>query len=77
VRTSDVTDLSTLPVILSVAEAAKVLRLSRSQAYEYVNRGIIPCIRLGNSIRIPKARLAALLTGDTAMAESAADVSAT
>lgn len=39
-------------VFLTVPEAAKILRLKRSTAYEYVRQGIIPSVRLGRFIRI-------------------------
>ncbi|MEW5763313.1 MAG: helix-turn-helix domain-containing protein [Bacillota bacterium] len=49
--------LTSLPDFLTVEEAAKILRLKRSTAYEYVQQGIIPAVRLGRFVRIPKARL--------------------
>lgn len=49
--------LENLPVFLTVEEAAEILRLKRSTAYEYVLQGIIPSIRLGHFIRVPKARI--------------------
>ncbi|NSW84494.1 MAG: helix-turn-helix domain-containing protein [Syntrophothermus sp.] len=39
-------------IFLTVPEAAKILRLKRSTAYEYVRQGIIPSVRLGRFIRI-------------------------
>ena len=45
--------------LLTVAEAAKVLRLSRSKLYVHVIAGDIPSITLGRSRRIPAAGLAA------------------
>ncbi|AKX94980.1 helix-turn-helix domain protein [Moorella thermoacetica] len=50
-------ELKNLPVFLTVEEAAKTLRLKRSTAYEYVQQGFIPSIRLGHFIRVPKARI--------------------
>lgn len=66
-RPGEVIDLSTLPVILSVPEVAKVMRLSKSQAYEYVHQGLIPCVKLGKSIRVPKAALLRFLEGKPAV----------
>ncbi len=45
--------------LLTVAEAAKALRLSRSKLYVHVIAGDIPSITLGRSRRIPAAGLAA------------------
>ena len=45
------------PVLLTVPETAKVLRISRNLAYDLVRQGEIPAIRLGRVIRVPRARL--------------------
>jgi len=46
------------PVTVTVREAAHMLGLSPSQAYELVHRGIIPVVRLGpRSTRVPVAAL--------------------
>ncbi|WP_307402686.1 helix-turn-helix domain-containing protein [Desulfofundulus luciae] len=50
-------EIEAMSAFLTVEEAAGILRLKRSMAYEYVRQGIIPSIRLGNFIRVPKARL--------------------
>jgi excisionase family DNA binding protein len=46
---------------LSVEEAAEARGISRALAYEAVQRGEIPSIRIGKRILIPKARLNDLL----------------
>lgn len=38
--------------ILTVAEVADILRVSRVQAYNLVKKGVIPSLRLGRNIRI-------------------------
>jgi len=43
-----------MPVFLTVEEAARLLRLRRSHAYELVRRGVIPSVRLGGFIRVPR-----------------------
>ncbi len=43
-----------LPLFLTVYEAAELLRLKRSTAYELVRQGVIPSCRLGRFIRIPR-----------------------
>jgi excisionase family DNA binding protein len=51
-------DTTTHPLTLTVEQAAKVLGISRSTAYELVHTGDIPSLRLGRRIVIPTARLA-------------------
>lgn len=47
--------------LLTVPEAAKMLRISRNLAYELVARNELPAIRLGRVIRVPKHGLEAWL----------------
>jgi excisionase family DNA binding protein len=49
---------------LTVEEAATLLGISRAFAYEAVNNGQIPSIRIGRRILIPKAALQRLLAGE-------------
>lgn len=49
------------PAVLTVEEAAKVLRIGRSAAYEAARRGELPVIRLGRSLRVPRHRLEQML----------------
>lgn len=42
---------------LTVEEAAALLKLKRSTAYELVRRGEIPSFRVGRFIRIPREAL--------------------
>jgi excisionase family DNA binding protein len=53
--------LADLPPVLTVDEAAKILRLSRGSAYEGCRTGAIPCLRVGRTIRVPTARLLELV----------------
>jgi len=48
---------------LSVAEAAKILGISRNTAYELVKQKQIPYIRFGKRILIPRKRLEQILEG--------------
>lgn len=41
-------------LLLTVSEAARVLRISRNLAYELVARGDLPAVRLGRVIRVPR-----------------------
>jgi len=47
--------------LLTVAEAAKRLRLSKRTVYLHCEVGRIAHLRLGNTIRIPESAIAALL----------------
>lgn len=60
---------SALPLLLTVDEAARVLRIGRSHAYnltkQYETSGGttgVPVIRLGDLLRVPKSALQELLT---------------
>jgi excisionase family DNA binding protein len=46
---------------VTVPEAAKMLGISRNYAYELVRIGVIPSIRFGKRILIPKAALLKML----------------
>lgn len=56
-------ELAEMPVFLTVEEAAAVLRLKRSTAYELVRRGEIPHFRLGHFIRVPRDALLRMTAG--------------
>jgi len=53
--------LATLPEVLTVSEAAAILRVGRNQLYQAVGRGELRAVRIGRSIRIPKHALLDLL----------------
>ncbi|MHB8804607.1 MAG: helix-turn-helix domain-containing protein [Coriobacteriia bacterium] len=42
------------PLVLTVAEVAQVLRISRGVAYEAVRNGSIPSIRIGRRVLVAK-----------------------
>lgn len=50
-----------LPAVLTVEEAAEVLRIGRSAAYAAVRAGEIPSIKVGRSIRVPRHLLEVML----------------
>lgn len=50
-----------LAAVYTVEEAASLLRIGRSAAYEGIRTGDIPSIRIGRSIRVPGHRLGLLL----------------
>ncbi len=43
--------------LLTVAEAAAILRIGRTKVYELVRTRSLPVVRLGKAIRIPRAEL--------------------
>ena len=49
---------STVQLTLTVAEAASVLRISRSSTYEAVRLGEIPAVRIGHRIVVPSIWIA-------------------
>lgn len=59
-------DLESLPAVLDVPTAARVLGLSRTAAYELIRIGAwpTPVFRLGRLIRIPTAPILSLLGVD-------------
>lgn len=44
-------------LLLRAEEAAQMLGLGRAQVYAMCQRGELPCVRLGRSVRIPADRL--------------------
>lgn len=61
---------STQPRTVSVEDAARILGIGRSLAYQLANDGQIPTLRLGRRLLVPRARLDALL-GETPNAAAA------
>ncbi len=66
-----------LPDVLTVEEAARVLRIGRGAAYalarQYQDSGGregLPVVRLGRSLRVPRAGLLRLLDVDTGAARA-------
>ena len=54
-------ELSGDRLVVSVAEAGRLLGVSRAFAYELAARGELPTIRLGRRILVPKAALLAMV----------------
>lgn len=53
------------PFLLTVPEAARLLRVSRAFAYELIARGEIPVVRLGRRVLIPRQQLEEQLRAST------------
>jgi excisionase family DNA binding protein len=51
----------TEPAVYTVEEAARLLRVGRTAAYEAARRGDIPVIRVGRSLRVPRHQLERIL----------------
>ena len=58
-----------MPIVLTVEDAARVLRVSRSKAYEMTKQYTasggtegLPCLRLGDLLRVPKSALYEFVT---------------
>ena len=45
------------PLVMSVAEAARLLGISKTLAYDLVARQELPSLRLGGRVRIPRRAL--------------------
>jgi excisionase family DNA binding protein len=67
---SSTTTLATLPEVLTVSEAAAILRVGRNQLYQAVGRGEVGAVRIGRSIRIPKQALLDLLAAASPLTAS-------
>ena len=52
--------------VVTVNEAAAMLRISRGSAYEAVRRNEIPTIRIGRRLLVPLAALERMLAGNAA-----------
>ncbi len=55
------TSLDDLPVTLRIDEVAAVLKVSRNTAYALVRRGVLPSLRIGRCLRVPKQSLLSFL----------------
>jgi excisionase family DNA binding protein len=54
---ASMTSTSEAPLLLTVPEAARVLRISRNLAYELIAQRRLPHVRLGRRILIPRPGL--------------------
>ncbi|MDP2674253.1 MAG: helix-turn-helix domain-containing protein [Dehalococcoidia bacterium] len=56
-------------LLLTVSEAARLLRISRNLAYELVARGELPAVRLGRVIRVPRHGLEQWIARQSGLSE--------
>jgi excisionase family DNA binding protein len=68
---SSTSAMATLPEVLTVREAAAILRVGRNQLYQAVARGEVGAVRIGRSIRIPTQALLDLLAAASPLPASA------
>lgn len=52
-----------LPLTLTVGQTAEILGVSEYLARQMVKRGELPAIRFGRLVRVPRARLIAMVNG--------------
>ena len=72
-RGSNVTsNLDDFGEVLTVREVARVLRVDKDSAYQAIHRGQIPHVRIGRSLRVPKAGLLRFLDAQSAIGEKVA-----
>lgn len=45
------------PLLLSVRQTSRLLGIATSHAYEMCRLGVIPSIRIGKSVRVPRKQL--------------------
>src|SRR5947209_11326391 len=50
-----------VPTVYTVGEVARILRLGKISVYQAIEKGEIPCIRIGRRILIPRHALERLL----------------
>lgn len=67
-------NLQELPPLISVEEAGNILGMSRRTAYRHAEEGHIPTVRFGRRIRVPSAKLMALLGLESGPPPAAAEV---
>ena len=58
-------------LMLRVKEAADALGVSKSKAYELINAGVLPSVRLGGSLRVPVEALRAWISEQLQQAKRA------
>ena len=49
--------------VLTVADAMKLLKLSRNSVYDAIKRGDLPAVRIGHKIRLGRRAVLAFING--------------
>lgn len=67
--------LAEKPLLLTVPEAAEILRIGRNTCYEFIRRGELPAVNLGERIiRIPRHGLEQCFSPRASLPQSPAEV---
>ena len=61
-KSSDMVDRQ--PQLMLIDEVAEICRVSPATVYRWLDRGILPDVRIGNSRRVKRRDLDALIDGD-------------
>jgi excisionase family DNA binding protein len=56
--------MKTEPLTITVDQAAELLGIGRSSAYQAARTGELPTVRIGRRLLVPRARLLALIGAD-------------
>ena len=57
----DKSHMQQMPLVLTVDEAAELLRISRTATYDAVRRGELLAVRIGRTIRVPRHAVVQLI----------------
>jgi len=53
---------NTIPVLLTVKEAGRILSISRSSVYELIGAGRLEVVHIGRSVRVPADAIGTYVT---------------
>jgi len=59
-----------LPIVLTVKDIQRLLRISRAKAYDLTHKAGFPCVRIGRTIRIPRDAFLAWLTAQASQEDN-------
>jgi excisionase family DNA binding protein len=58
------TDWASVPIVLDVPAAGRLLGLGKNAAYQAIATGELPSLRIGRRLLVPRDRLRALIEGE-------------
>ncbi len=59
------TSYEDIPVMMTVEEFGRLMRVSRNTAYAFVREGLVPTVKVGRQIRIYRGDILQLRNGQT------------